>query len=57
MYVLVDVKLKTKEARQLKVELPKDIRDFKQDTIFDVVGDLLEEKGIDFKSYKVVSQF
>lgn len=53
MYVKVRLKLKSGELTTIRVELPKDIRDYHEDTVDDAVSDVLTEKGVDYKWYRV----
>ena len=53
MYVKVRLRLKTGSLTTLRVELPKDLRDYNQDTIDDVVSDSLDDNKVRHKWFRV----
>ena len=56
MYVTVRVKLKSGEITTIRTELPKDIRNYKEDTISDFISDKLDDDGVEYKWYRVESK-
>lgn len=54
MYVTVRFKTKENDLCNIKVELPKTIRDYSDDTINDVVSDYLDDNLVEVKWFRVV---
>ena len=56
MYARIRLKLKSKKLAEMNIELPKDLKDYSDDTINDAVSDILDEKGVYYKWYRVLKQ-
>lgn len=53
MYVKVKLRLKTGELTTVRAEIASDIKDYKKDTIYDVVSDWLDDNGVQYRWYRV----
>jgi len=54
MYVNVRIKTLNNDLATIKVEIPKDLRDYDYDTLNDVVSDYLDDNVTEVKWFRII---